>query len=100
MDFEKITQTILSLIPTEAIIVFGSYAWGTPDEDSDLDLFVVSESDEDEMIQTAKINNALFPRNYSLDLIVVTRKHLLDKSLNHKFVKRILQNGKALYHRS
>ena len=68
MNFEKIKNIITSTIDTEQIIVFGSYAWGNPNENSDLDLFIVSGSMEDKMIQTLNVSKALFPREYSLDL--------------------------------
>jgi predicted nucleotidyltransferase len=38
---EIIKQGVLDTVPAEAIYLFGSYAYGTPREDSDLDIFVV-----------------------------------------------------------
>ena len=40
-ELEIIKQGILETVPAEAIYLFGSYAYGTPREDSDLDIFVV-----------------------------------------------------------
>jgi len=40
-DLEIIKQGVLETVPAEAIYLFGSYAYGTPREDSDLDIFVV-----------------------------------------------------------
>ncbi len=41
-----ITRKIAESLNPEKIILFGSYAWGKPDKDSDLDLFVIMESTE------------------------------------------------------
>ena len=40
-ELEKITELIINAIPVEQIYLFGSYAYGTPRKDSDLDLYVV-----------------------------------------------------------
>ena len=36
-----IKESVLKTVPAEAIYLFGSYAHGTPDKDSDLDIYVV-----------------------------------------------------------
>ena len=38
---KEITQRLVAELHPEKIILFGSHAWGTPDEDSDLDLLVI-----------------------------------------------------------
>jgi predicted nucleotidyltransferase len=37
----KIRDAIVEAVPAEKIYLFGSYAYGTPNEDSDYDLYVV-----------------------------------------------------------
>lgn len=37
----KIKDTIVKTVPTEKIYLFGSYAYGAPNEDSDYDFYVV-----------------------------------------------------------
>jgi predicted nucleotidyltransferase len=41
---EQIEEIIKRMVSTEKIILFGSYAYGTPTEDSDLDLLMVIKS--------------------------------------------------------
>ena len=40
-ELDSIKDTILKTVLAEAIYLFGSYAYGSPNQDSDLDIFVV-----------------------------------------------------------
>ena len=40
-EITKIKDTIVKTVPTEKIYLFGSYAYGTPNDDSDYDFYVV-----------------------------------------------------------
>jgi len=40
-ELDKLKELIINAIPVEQIYLFGSYAYGTPHKDSDLDLYVV-----------------------------------------------------------
>jgi predicted nucleotidyltransferase len=81
----------------EKIILFGSYAWGEPGPDSDVDLLIIKKTDDTR--RTAReIDSALFPRPFPLDLIVydpeqvVRRREAGDAWINH-----VLMKGKVLY---
>jgi predicted nucleotidyltransferase len=60
----SIVDTISHSIPTERIYLFGSYAYGTPQQDSDYDLFVVIPDGAMRPIEAMrKIHHALYPLN-------------------------------------
>ncbi|GHV76075.1 hypothetical protein AGMMS49942_08960 [Spirochaetia bacterium] len=44
-ELAKLTELITQAIPVEQIFLFGSYAYGKPHKDSDLDLYVVLRDD-------------------------------------------------------
>jgi predicted nucleotidyltransferase len=44
-ELNKLKELIINAIPVEQIYLFGSYAYGTPHKDSDLDLYVVLKDD-------------------------------------------------------
>jgi predicted nucleotidyltransferase len=44
-ELDKLKELIVNAIPVEQIYLFGSYAYGTPHKDSDLDLYVVIKDD-------------------------------------------------------
>src|ERR1700744_3985978 len=58
----------------DKIILFGSYAYGTPHADSDVDILVIMPV-SNVMAQSIRISLA-FEREFSLDLIVRTPKQL------------------------
>ena len=45
-DLDKIVNEIITLLPGAKVILFGSYATGNPDKDSDLDICVVTDNFE------------------------------------------------------
>jgi uncharacterized protein len=108
-DIEKILEAaVRNLKPLNPclIILFGSYAWGEPDESSDIDLYVVS-NDED-IPQNWKEKSHLYLK-YSrplseiiaqipADLIVHTKK--MNQQFfaeNSSFARMIREKGRILY---
>jgi predicted nucleotidyltransferase len=85
-----------------AIYLFGSYAWGKPTEESDLDLLIVVEqSDEKTYTRPLPGYDALFGMGISKDLLVYTKdefeRYSSDKtSLCHKIKK----DGEIIYAKS
>ena len=94
----KITASIKKLVNPKRVILFGSYAEGEADHDSDIDLLVVDDSGRDKNSVALEISRALFPRSYGLDLFVESSSDLERKS-GYGFWREILETGKVLYER-
>src|SRR5205823_13876116 len=80
----------------DKIILFGSYAYGTPHADSDVDLLVVMPC-RNQLDQAVKIHTTLLP-SFPLDIIVRT-PHNMDWRLaeGDSFLREITGKGKVLY---
>ena len=71
---EEATRRLVDEFRPEAIWLFGSHAWGTPDAGSDLDLFVlVSESDQAPVERMRRAHRCLRGLGLAKDVLVQTR---------------------------
>ena len=96
----EITRRIVDRFRPEKVILFGSHAWGTPMQDSDVDLLVVMESDLRPAERSAQISMACRPRFVRTDILVRTPSELERRlMLKDPFIGRILRDGKVLYER-
>ena len=100
----EIVERLKPLNP-DKIILFGSYAYGTPNEDSDIDLYVVTKDDfipqsfREKSILTKTISRAIreLRRTYAIDLIVHTKAmHHKFKNINSSFARELLSKGQVL----
>lgn len=79
------------------IILFGSYAYGTPRRESDVDLLVIMDSPLKESDLSLAIRKGI-DYHFGIDLIVKTPKSLAERiEWGDFFLKEILQKGKVLY---
>jgi len=70
-ELELIKEGVLKTVQAEEIYLFGSYAYGTPHKDSDLDIYVVVPDMDIDLIEArAQIRGALSQRSMPLDLLV------------------------------
>lgn len=71
----SIKNTLVDVYDPLQIYLFGSYAWGTPTNDSDLDLLiVVSRSKKQSYERAVKGYHALREMTISKDILVFTKK--------------------------
>ena len=101
---DRISEVLKPLHP-EKVILFGSYAWGQPTEDSDIDLYVVTHDDvlpatwrEKRDIVRAVSNRILDLRTeYAIDLLVHTKPmHRRFVEIDSSFARRIMREGVRL----
>lgn len=95
---KRITNKIVKEYSPEKIILFGSWAWGKPDPDSDVDLFIVKNSKKPRGQRQRDLRMKLFPPGMSLDLLVYTPKEIEKRlKMGDFFIRDIINNGKLLY---
>ncbi len=102
---EIITEKLKSINPY-LIILFGSYAYGTPHEDSDIDILVVTNDDfmpqtfSERLKYRLSVSNIIYEiaKKVPIDLLIYTKPMFEKfKELNSSFSQDILTNGKKLY---
>ena len=85
----------------DKIILFGSYATGNPNDDSDLDLFIIKETDLPRPQRKVQVRKMLYGSMIPIDLIVYTAKEIDESKGNeYSFVYEVLNTGKTLYERA
>ena len=83
----------------EKIILFGSYAYGTPHEDSDVDILVVMPA-RNQIDQAIRIDRVIDPP-FPVDLIVRTPKNMEWRLREGDwFLREIVARGKLLYEKT
>jgi len=97
-EIENITKQIVNEYKPEKIFLFGSFAWGKPRKDSDIDLLIIKKTQGSVRKLAQKIDQSLFERNLPLDILVYSPEHFEKRlSLGDFFIKKIADKGKVLY---
>jgi predicted nucleotidyltransferase len=93
----KFSEQIVRMYHPRRIVLFGSYAYGTPTADSDVDLLVILPFRGKSQYKSLEILQKVNPR-FPVDLIVRTpgqvRKRL---AWNDFFFREVMEKGKVLY---
>ncbi len=80
------------------VILFGSYAYGHPHADSDVDLFIIVKSRQRPAARATAVLKTLHPRPFSVDVLVRTPREVNHRlALGDSFIEEIMTRGKILY---
>jgi len=98
-QIDEIVSKITDYIHPERIILFGSFAQGTANEDSDLDLLViVPDSSLPRYKRSVPIYKMLSGYNFSKDILVYTQQEIDKyKDIQNTFVYEVLNTGRVVY---
>lgn len=102
-ELQSVSDKIVASMNPEKIIVFGSYAKGTPTKDSDLDLLIiVKESKLPRHHRTRKVRMELLDSmSVPKDIIVYTQSEFDNwVGVKHSFIQEVILTGKTLYEKS
>src|SRR5437867_12118017 len=94
---QQVTEQIATRFEPQKVILFGSHAYGMPDQDSDVDLLVVMESNLRSIEQAVEIRKAVdFP--FPTDLLVRTPRQIAERlKAGDQFLREVISKGKVLY---
>jgi len=98
---EEIVRRIVHGVQPEKIILFGSYAYGNPTPDSDLDLLVIVNTEDHPPERTLAVSRLLRPRPFPMDILVRTPQEVaiaLEKEGD--FMQEVISQGMVIYERN
>jgi predicted nucleotidyltransferase len=87
------TDEVTKVLKPSAVVLFGSYVNGVPDEDSDIDIAVILNDFRGDWLETASLLCGL-----SWDISLDIETHLLDETQDRSgFVEHIIKTGEVIY---
>ena len=88
---------VASQFHPQRVILFGSYAYGKPTADSDVDLLVVMPHEGHPAVQAAEIRNQI-RAGFPMDLVVRSPKEIQRRlAMGDFFIGEIMERGQPLY---
>jgi predicted nucleotidyltransferase len=96
----KAVRRIARKLRPQKIILFGSYAYGNPTPDSDVDLLVVMQTKSSSAERSWAVSRLLIPRPFPVDILVRTPREITYAlGVGDFFVQEIISQGQVLYER-
>ena len=96
----EIVDKIKNEYQPEKIILFGSYAYGKPNKDSDIDLFIVKETNKrrvDRFVEVSQITHEP-KQGISISPVVYTPREVETRlAMGDDFAEEVLNKGEVLY---
>lgn len=102
VDIEVLKYEIierLKPLDPDRIILFGSYAYGTPNEDSDIDLFLVNNKTIDDRYEAKalmSLRDLIHKHHIGFDVLSASDNFLKER-VDYFYKEDILSKGKILY---
>jgi len=99
-ELDKLKELIINAIPVEEIYLFGSYAYGTPHKNSDLDLYVVLKDglpmrDLDAGLQIRFAIDR--KKSMPVDIIAKNKSAFLDRLDDVTLERKVTRDGVKIY---
>jgi uncharacterized protein len=96
-QIQAFSQQIAQKFQPDRIILFGSYAYGQPSEDSDVDLLVILPFEDLPVYKAIEIRRQI-RAPFPLDLIARTSEQIQQRlDMGDFFIQDIIKQGRILY---
>lgn len=94
---QNVAGQIAKAFHPQKIVLFGSYAYGVPTENSDVDMLVILPFEGKGAQKSVEIMRAVNPV-IPVDLLVRTMDQISERiRLNDFFLREVMEKGKVLY---
>jgi predicted nucleotidyltransferase len=107
IDIENLKVEIIKRLKPlnpDKIILFGSYAYGVPTEESDIDLFLVKDLPKDKirgfrLEARKKLRDLIFEQHLGIDIVADSMERIKDRiqTVKDQFYEEIMTKGKVIY---
>lgn len=97
---EGIVAKIVAGYKPQKVILFGSHASGDPRPDSDIDLFIIKDTEERSIDRCVQVRRIISDpdRFIGLELFVLTPDEVSKRTaVGDQFIGQIIEKGKVLY---
>jgi len=96
---EEITRRIVESVQPVKIVLFGSHAWGQPNADSDLDLFVVVRSSDQPAYRQARgIYRSLRGIGVPVEVVVQSDEEVeRGRKVVTSLARKVMEEGRVLH---
>jgi predicted nucleotidyltransferase len=99
-QIRAVVDRIVEAAHPDKVILFGSYAYGKPTIDSDVDFLVVMESDERPAKRAIQIERNLLDVPFPMDILVRTPSEISERlRLEDYFMRDVIRQGQVVYER-
>jgi predicted nucleotidyltransferase len=99
-ELETLKNIIIKTVPTEQIYLFGSYAYGTPHKDSDIDVYIVIKDNapKRELDYMDDVNEARYYEiNKPVDVMALKKSRFDDRITDSTMERTIARDGIKIY---
>jgi len=99
-ELDTLKEIIINTVPVEQIYLFGSYAYGTQNKDSDLDIYVVFKDDMEmrELDAITAISMAIYPvKKMPMDILGLKQNRFDVRKMYATLERKIAREGIKLY---
>ena len=99
----EVVENLISKYKPLSIILYGSYAYGNPTEDSDIDLFILKKTNKRRVDRFVQVKKIIYNPNNKIPIspLVYNPEELEERiRIGDDFIKEIYKKGTILYEKT
>ena len=95
---QNVVNKIVKKFDVEKIILFGSFATNNHNQDSDLDLLIIKNTNLPRVKRGKEIRKQLWGIGIPVDIVVYTPEEIQEwENISNSFINNVLEEGKLVY---